>query len=52
MYTIVIEDGTIVRNADNVVVAPCYSPEDPDFLEYVAWVKAGNDPAVVESLNP
>lgn len=46
MYTIYLETGEVVRNADNKTVAPCQSTTDPDYVQYVEWVAAGNEPSV------
>ena len=48
MYTLSISEGTVTRESDGKVVAPCQSAEDPDFVEYINWVNAGNQPNVVE----
>lgn len=45
-YAIYPARGVVVRIADGVVVAPAQSVEDPDYLAYVAWVEAGNAPAL------
>lgn len=47
MYIFNPQDGTITRESDGKVVAPCQSPEDADFLAYVAWVNAGNQPTTI-----
>jgi hypothetical protein len=47
MYTVSLSEGTVTRD-DGVVVAPCQSTDDPDFLAYIAWVEAGGNPIVVE----
>ena len=44
-YTIDLSEGTVTRNSDGQVVAPCQSSEDPDFMAYLDWVAAGNQPA-------
>lgn len=44
-YTIHITEGTVTRDSDGKVVAPCESVEDPDFQAYQAWIAAGNTPA-------
>lgn len=49
MYTIHLQTGEVIRDSDNVVVAPCQSAEDPSFVAYIEWVKAGNQPTVVET---
>jgi hypothetical protein len=48
MYTINLYRGTVTRNNDNKVVAPCDSEFDPDFLEYIAWVNSGNSPIITD----
>jgi hypothetical protein len=47
MYTVSLSEGTVTRS-DGVVVAPCQSADDPDFLAYIAWVEAGNSPLIIE----
>lgn len=44
MYTINLATGVVIRSSDNKQVAPGQSVDDPDYLEYVAWVGAGNAP--------
>lgn len=46
-YTMTVNRGTVTRDRDQKVVAPCDSTEDPDFLEYKAWVEAGNLPTEI-----
>lgn len=46
MYTIILDEGTVTRDSDGKVVAPCQSAEDPDFVAYINWVEAGNEPTV------
>jgi hypothetical protein len=48
MYTIILYEGTVTRNEDGKVVAPCQSDQDPDFRAYIDWVEAGNQPAIVQ----
>lgn len=48
MYTIILREGTVIRDSDGVQIAPCESAEDPEFLAYIAWVNAGNEPTLVE----
>lgn len=45
-YAIYPARGVVVRIADGVVVAPAQSVEDPDYAAYIAWVEAGNTPAL------
>lgn len=48
MYEVSISLGTVTRLSDGKIVAPCQSAEDPDFVAYINWVNAGNEPIVVE----
>lgn len=47
-YTISLSEGTVTRNSDGKVVAPCQSYDDADFQAYMAWVEDGNTPNEVE----
>lgn len=47
-YIISPTQGTVTRTEDNVVIAPCQSDKDPNWLEYIAWVESGNIPDEVE----
>lgn len=47
MYTIILDEGVVIRDSDAKVVAPCQSAQDPDFLEYILWVEAGNQPLIL-----
>lgn len=49
MYTIILDQGTVIRDSDSKVVAPCESELDPDFIAYIEWVNAGNQPTIVQS---
>ena len=46
MFTIYLETGEVIRDRDQKQVAPCQSVDDPDYIEYVEWVNAGNHPAI------
>lgn len=48
MYTINYATCEVVRVSDGKVVAPCQSAADPDFVAYIEWVEAGNEPTIVE----
>lgn len=48
MYTISLSKGEVTRLSDAKIVAPCQSADDPDFVEYIEWVEAGNQPVIVE----
>jgi len=47
MYTVSISQGTVTRD-DGIIVAPCQSVDEPDFVAYIAWIDAGNQPLIVE----
>lgn len=49
MYTIILDQGTVTRDSDGKVIAPCQSPDDPDFVEYIAWVEAGGELTVYDT---
>lgn len=42
MYKIILDEGIVIRNSDNVIVSPCQSIDDPNYVEYVNWIQAGN----------
>ncbi len=48
-YTIILDQGTVRRNSDGKIIAPCQSAEDPDFLAYIAWAENGNEPEVLDT---
>jgi hypothetical protein len=45
-YTINLSTGNVTRDSDGVQVAPAQSINDPLYVEYIAWVTAGNIPTV------
>ena len=49
MYTIILDQGIVIRDSDGKVVAPCQSAEDPDFIAYNQWVEAGGQPTVYDT---
>lgn len=49
MYTIILDEGLVIRDADQKVVAPCESADDADFVAYQNWVSAGNTPLVLDT---
>ena len=49
MYTIILDQGIVVRDADKVIVSPAESAEDPKFIEYNNWVNNGGEPRVVNT---
>lgn len=52
MYTIILDQGVVIRDADQKVVSPCQSAEDPDFVEYNLWVEGGGEPTIVVTVTP
>jgi len=51
MYTLSIYEGTVTRDEDGKVVAPCQSDQDSDFRAYIDWVEEGNQPTILETRN-
>lgn len=43
-YTLNLSTGIVTRDSDGAVVAPAQSIDDPLYVEYIAWVNAGNAP--------
>lgn len=52
MYTIILDQGTVIRDSDSKIIAPCESDLDPDFIAYNEWANAGNEPLVLDTLPP
>ena len=50
-YTIYELLGTVVRE-DGVVVSPCQSIDDPNFIAYKQWIEEGNSPIVDRITSP
>jgi hypothetical protein len=48
-YTIILDEGVVLRDSDGAQVAPCQSTQDPDFVAYIAWVEAGGEPTILET---
>lgn len=46
MYTIILDQGIVIRDSDSKIVSPAESDQDPDFLEYNAWAEAGGQPTI------
>lgn len=46
-----IISNQVIRIADNKLIAPCQSADDPDFVAYKAWVEDGNTPEYAEELS-
>lgn len=47
MYALNLATGIVTRISDSKQVAPAQSVDDPDYMDYVAWVGAGNSPTEV-----
>lgn len=43
MYTIYPETGCVIRDSDNVVVAPTGNIFNPNYQEYIQWLAANTD---------
>lgn len=48
-YTIILDEGVVIRDSDGAQVSPCQSERDPDFLAYNAWVEAGGQPTILDT---
>ena len=46
MYTFNSSTGEVTRDSDGVVVSPCQSVDDPNYIAYIDWIKDGNQPAI------
>ena len=42
IYTIILDEGVVLRDSAGVQIAPCQDDHDPDFMGYSAWVEAGD----------
>lgn len=49
MYTIILDEGLVIRDYDKKVMAPTQSDRDPDFLEYTSWANLGNMPTIYDT---
>ena len=48
-YTIILDEGLVIRDSDGKQVAPCQSDQDPDFLAYNEWANAGGQPTLLDT---
>ena len=48
-YTIILDEGVVIRDQDQKQVAPCDSEQDPDFKEYNVWIDLGNEPTILNT---
>ena len=49
MYTIILDQGIVIRDSDGVVVSPVESADDPKFVEYNTWAGNGGQPLIVNT---
>lgn len=49
MYTIILDQGIVIKDSTGQVVAPCQSDQDPEFRTYIEWVESGNSPTVLNT---
>jgi hypothetical protein len=48
-YTIILDEGVVLRDSDGAQIAPCQSDTDPDFVAYITWVEAGGQPTIIDT---
>ncbi len=49
MYTIILDQGIVIRDSDGIIVSPVESAEDPKFIDYINWVNTGGIPRIVNN---
>ena len=49
MYTIILDQGIVIRDSDGVIVSPVESADDPKFIEYNTWANNGGQPAIYDT---
>jgi hypothetical protein len=49
MYTIILDQGIVIRDSDGKIVSPAESDHDPDFVEYNDWANAGGQPTIYDT---
>ena len=49
MYTIILDQGIVIRDSDGKIVSPAESDHDPDFVEYNNWANAGGHPTIYDT---
>jgi hypothetical protein len=47
MYTFNENTGEVIRDVDGIVVSPCQTSDDPNFVEYMLWINQGNHPDII-----
>lgn len=50
MYTIILNQGIVIRDSDNVIVSPADSTSNPLFVAYQEWINQGNQPTILETI--
>lgn len=48
-YTIILDEGVVLRDSDGVQVAPCQSVDDVEYRAYIAHIDAGGQVTQVAS---
>lgn len=48
-YTIILNEGVVIRDSDGAQIAPCQSDHDVNFMAYNAWVEAGGQPTILDT---
>jgi len=48
-YTIIVDEGLVLRDSDQQIIYPCQNVEDEDCVEYTNWVKNGNQPIIYDT---
>lgn len=51
MYTIILNQGHVIRDIDQKIISPCDSVDDIDFIEYQNWINQGNNPKEITSID-
>jgi len=51
MYTIILDEGLVIRDSDQKVVAPAESDQDPDFVEYNTYANANGELTILSTRN-
>lgn len=49
MYTMILDQGTVTRDSDGKIIAPCESEHDVNFIEYNDWINSGNEPTIYDT---
>jgi hypothetical protein len=51
-YTLNLATGSVTRDSDGKQVAPAQTVDDPDYVAYVEWCNAGNQPSEISIAPP